>query len=83
MQRGKVDGVGTRKLTQAEANAKIAEIEAQRENSLNTVSEQFHETINEDADAKIAEVRKNTEAAPAAEELPLPRLLLKQHLLLN
>ena len=81
VQRGNVDvRLGTRKLTQAEANAKIAEIEAQRENSLNTVSEQFHETINEEADAKIAEVRKNTEeatpeaapavieAAPVAEE---------------
>ncbi len=69
VQQGKVDvRVGTRKFTQAEANAKIAEIEAKRKNALNGLSEQFHETINEDADADIAEVRKNTEAAPAVTE---------------
>jgi hypothetical protein len=71
VQRGNVDvRVGTRKLTQAEADAKIAEIEKKREQALNTMQEAFHEAINENADADIAEVRKNTEAAPTTETAP-------------
>ena len=69
VQRGNVDvRVGTRKFTQAESNAKIAEIEKVREAALNSTEQQFHESINEDADADIAEVRKNTETAPTTTE---------------
>ena len=71
VQKGKVNvRVGTRKLTQAEANTKIAEIEKVREESLNSIEQQFHGIINEEADAEIAEVRKNTEAAPTQQAAP-------------
>ena len=79
VQQGNVNvRVGTRKFTQAEANAKIAEIEAKRGQALNTLSERFHEKINEDADADIAEVRKNTETASTTTEETGPSITLSE-----
>ena len=79
VQQGNVDvRLGTRKLTQAEADAKIAEIEAQRERGLNTLQEEFHEKLNQELDDNIAEVRKNTETAPTTTEETGPSITLSE-----